>query len=341
MIIVENIRNGQVSHDLAQAMALQIWALNHLDKREDYVFPYRVGPAVQIGKFQNVFAEVNQPYLDENNIDLVRRETGGGAIYMEPSQINFVFQMAAEDRLADNFKKIYQPAIAALQELGVDQVTMSGRNDLEIDGHKVSGAAVSVSHGRLYGGYSLLLDTDAEAMAKALRPNLKKLASKGVKSVRRRVTTIRDFLAPVYQDMTGEEFSDFILARLVGVDDLSQAHYYFLNDQEWAQVDQLVAEKFGNWSWNYGQSPDYDYQNDGRFKAGTVEVRLQVNQGYIKAIKIYGDFFGNQEISDLEAALVGHKFDSQGLEAALNTIDLDQYISGLEKTEFINLILGK
>lgn len=249
--------------------------------------------------------------------------------------------MAAEEKLTDNFKKIYQPAIAALEELGVDHVAMSGRNDLEIDGHKVSGAAVSVSQGRLYGGYSLLLDTDAEAMAKALKPNLKKLASKGVKSVRRRVTTIRDFLAPQYQTMSGQDFSDFVLTRLLGVADLSQAQYYTLSDQEWAQVDQIIAEKFGNWDWNYGQSPDYDYQNDGRFKAGTVEVGVQVNQGHIKGIKIYGDFFGNRDMADLEQAIIGASFDQAGLMAKLDQVELDQFIAGLTKPDLVNLILGR
>lgn len=174
MYLIEPIRNGKRITDGAIALAMQVYVQENLFLDDDILLPYYCDPKVEIGKFQNAVVETNQDYLKEHHIPVVRRDTGGGAVYVDSGAVNICY-LINDNGIFGDFKRTYQPAIEALHHLGATGVEMTGRNDLVIDGKKVSGAAMTIANGRVYGGYSLLLDVDFEAMEKVLNPNRKKL----------------------------------------------------------------------------------------------------------------------------------------------------------------------
>lgn len=340
MYLIEPIRDGQYIRDGAVALAMQVYVQQNIFLDDDILFPYYCDPKVEIGKFQNALVEVNEAYLKEKNILLVRRDTGGGAVYVDPGAVNVCY-LIQDNGLFGDFKRAYQPAIQALHELGAVQVEQTGRNDLVIEGKKVSGAAMTISNNRIYGGYSLLLDVDEEAMSKVLNPNKKKIESKGIKSVKSRVGTIRPYLAKEYQTVTTEEFKNLMTCKLLGIDSINQAKRYELTAKDWAAIDQLVRDKYKNWEWNYGNSPQYSYRRDGRFTGGTVDIHLEVEKGRIAKCRIYGDFFAKGNINEVEAKLIGTRLLEEDLLAALADLDMEHYFGKISAEELVDLILSE
>ncbi|WP_326612463.1 lipoate--protein ligase [Streptococcus pyogenes] len=339
MYLIEPIRNGKRITDGAVALAMQVYVQENLFLDDDILFPYYCDPKVEIGKFQNAVVETNQEYLKEHHIPVVRRDTGGGAVYVDSGAVNICY-LINDNGIFGDFKRTYQPAIEALHHLGATGVEMSGRNDLVIDGKKVSGAAMTIANGRVYGGYSLLLDVDFEAMEKALKPNRKKIESKGIRSVRSRVGNIREHLAPQYQGITIEEFKDLMVCQLLQIETISQAKRYDLTEKDWQQIDALTERKYHNWEWNYGNAPQYRYHRDGRFTGGTVDIHLDIKKGYIAACRIYGDFFGKADIAELEGHLIGTRMEKEDVLATLNAIDLAPYLGVITAEELGDLIFS-
>lgn len=339
MYLIEPIRNGKYISDGAVALAMQVYVQQNVFLDDDILFPYYCDPKVEIGKFQNAVVEINEPYLKENNILLVRRDTGGGAIYVDSGSVNVCY-LLKDNGVFGDFKRTYQPAIEALNSLGITNVEQSGRNDLTIEGKKVSGAAMTIVNGRVYGGYSLLLDVDFETMDKVLNPNRKKIESKGIQSVRARVGNLREHLADEFKQVTNHEFKDLIICRLLNISDVSEAKRYELTEEDWAGIDKLVADKYKNWEWNYGNSPQYTYHRDGRFTCGTVDIHLNIENSRVEACRIYGDFFGKKNIQDVEAVLIGQRMIEEDILAALKGIELSEYFGPLTAEELTQLIFS-
>ena len=341
MIVIEPIRNGQYIMDGAYALAVQVYVQDQLEITEPVLLPYIVEPTVQVGRFQNSLVEVNEDYVKDHDILLVRRDTGGGTLYQDPGHVNFCFLYPGNTDIYGNYAKMYQPTIDALEKFGVKDLSQSGRNDLEIAGKKISGAAMTIKNDLVYGGFSLMLDVDYDAMVKALNPNEKKIISKGIQSVRARVTDIRCHLAPAYQKLTTFEFKDLMAAEFLGIEDMSQAKRYDLTDRDWAIIDQMVADKYKNWDWNFGNNPTYAINNAVRAPGiGTIEVSLEVAKGHIQKCRIYGDFFGKKDIADLEQVLIGQPLRQEPLAELLRDIDLTPYFGLLDPTILINLLLS-
>ncbi len=340
MYLIEVKRDGKYIYDGAVALAVQVYAQKNLFLGEDMVFPYLTEPLVQVGRYQNAREEANLEYMKENGINLVRRDTGGGTIYLDMGGVNFCFVSDNTDVSADiNFDQMYEPAIQILKELGLKNVEKSGRNDLHVEGRKVSGGAMNVVNGRTYSGYSLLLDVDAEKMEKSLRPNKKKMESKGIKSVRSRVISLRDYLDEEYKNLSSIEFSELMILKIFGAADRSEVKTYELTDADWKAIDKLMAEKYSNWEWTFGKSPRFKYSRDGRFSIGTLDITLDVESGIIQHAKIYGDFFGNEEIRTVEEVLEGVRLKEEDLTAALSSINLKNYLGSITKEEIVKLIL--
>ena len=277
MYLIEPIRNGKYIDDGAVNLAMQVYINNNIFLDEDILLPYYCQPKVEIGRFQNTAVEINQDYVDENNIKVVRRDTGGGAVYVDDGAVNVCCILEQDTSIYGDFQRFYRPAIQALHNLGATDVIQSGRNDLALNEKKISGAAMTLLNNRIYGGYSLLLDVDYDAMVNVLKPNRKKIESKGIKSVRARVGQIRDALDPKYQDITIHEFKDLMIRQIMGIDDIKDAKRYELTDEDWAGIDQLVAEKYDNWEWNYGRSPRYEYNRNERFVVAQLIFPYQLN----------------------------------------------------------------
>ena len=341
MYLIEPIRDGKYLADGALVLAMQVYVLKNLNLDETIIFPYYCEPKVEIGRFQNAEVEVNHEYMKENNVILVRRDTGGGAIYVDKGAVNVCFIMPKNTEVYGNYKEFYRPAVAALHKLVATQVQQTGRNDLTADGKKVSGAAMTMVGDKVYGGYSLLVDVDYDAMVSVLNPNRKKIDSKGIQSVRQRVMGMRELFKPEYQNITIDEFKEYIICQLMEIDSIDQAKRYELTQEDWAAIDELVATKYKNWDWNYGSSPRYSYNRDARVEGvGTIDISLEVEQGRIDKCRIYGDFFGKGDIQVVEQALVGVRVIDTELLAALEALDLTHYFGPIKAQDLVELILS-
>ncbi|UJL46647.1 lipoate--protein ligase [Virgibacillus sp. NKC19-16] len=341
MYLIESKRNGEWIYDPGMVMALQDYVKDHIFLDDDVLFAYMMHPAVQIGKFQNAYEEVNQPYMDAHDIKIIRRESGGGAIYLDDRNMSFCFLFDGSTDIYGNYARLYEPVVKALENLGVDNVEYKGRNDLVLDGKKISGSAMTLQKGRVYAGYSLLLDPNYEAIVSVLNPNQKKIEAHGIQSVRSRIGSIRPYLAPEYQEMTVWEFTDYMICQLLEVNDVSEAKRYELTPEDWAGVDKIAAEKYHNWDWNYGRFHQFEYSLTERFPIGTISVGLGVEHAKIASIQITGDFFGSKEIKEVEEALVGVRLRKEDLLNALEPLDLANYFGKLTKEEFVSFILSE
>ena len=248
--------------------------------------------------------------------------------------------MSGDSNVYGNFKKFYEPAVNILRDLGVSQVEQTGRNDLVVDGKKVSGAAMTLVNGKIYGGYTLLLDVDYDAMVNVLTPNRKKIESKGIDSVRSRVTGLREYLDEEYKDLSVVDFKDLYLCRLFNCERLEDIKRYELTEEDWREIDGLLSKKYQNWDWNYGKSPRYNYNRDARLGIGTVEFNLEVEAGRITKAKIYGDFFGRGNVADVEEKLIGVRVKEEDLLEVLENVDLAHYFGKVEARELVDLILS-
>ncbi|QBF34898.1 lipoate--protein ligase [Mycoplasmopsis phocirhinis] len=344
MILVEPIRNGKYIKDGAYWLAIQIWAVNNLKLDDTVVFPGIADPHVQIGYFQNPEVEVNFKYLKDKKIDIVRRNTGGGAIYLDSNSCNICYLIPYKDNesIIGNYQKFYAPTIKILKEMGAKNVTQSGKNDLSIDGRKVSGAAMMLIDDVIYGGNSLLYNVDYDAMIDVLKPNRKKIESKGIKSVRQRVAALSEYLDEEYKNLDIFEFKEIFLKKLFNTDDLRKVKRYELSEKDWSEIDELVNTKYKNWDWTFGLSPRYSYNRDARLSIGTINFSIEVEQGKIDKIKISGDFFTKKDLTILEQELIGTKMVREDLILALEKAQLDSYFfNQLNPCEIVDVILDE
>ncbi|MDO5457263.1 MAG: lipoate--protein ligase [Atopococcus tabaci] len=338
MYYVKNERNGQEIHNPEINLAIEYYLLNEKHFDEPIVFFYINDDSIIVGKNQNTYEEVNIDYVEENNVKVVRRFSGGGAVYHDLGVLNFCFITKDDGKSFRNFKRFTQPIIDALHDMGVEGAELKGRNDLMINDQKFSGNAMYTSHGRMTAHGTLMLDSQIDAVVGALRPKKHKLESKGIKSVRSRVTNIKPFLDEQYQNINTKEFREMILLHLFEVERLEDVKEYVLTDEDWEEIDKFAEKYTANWKWNYGESPKFDLERSERFSVGTIEVKLNVEKGKISEIKIFGDFFGKGEISDVEERLTGIDYNAQSIRQALEKLDINHYIGDVAIDELVQLI---
>ncbi|MFB5167188.1 lipoate--protein ligase [Parageobacillus toebii] len=313
-------------------LAIEEYALKNLDINETYLLFYINEPSIIIGKNQNTIEEINTEYVEKNGIHVVRRLSGGGAVYHDLGNLNFSFITKDDGDSFLNFRKFTEPIIKALKKLGVN-AELSGRNDIIVEGRKISGNAQFSTRGRMFSHGTLLFDSKIENIVSALNVKKDKIESKGIKSIRSRVANISEFLK---EKMTIEEFRSVLLESIFGKDkDIPE---YVLTEEDWANIHKLSRERYQNWEWNYGKSPKFNLQHSHRFPAGQIDVRLEVQKGIIENCKIYGDFFGAGDVVEIEEKLIGKRYEKSEIEKALQDVDIKHYFGNIEKEEFINLI---
>lgn len=316
-------------------LALEEYALRNFGKHEDYLLFYINEPSIIIGRNQNTLEEINDDYVREKGIHVVRRMSGGGAVYHDHGNLNFSFITNYKKENLHNFKKFTKPVIKVLQEMGVN-AEMSGRNDILAEGRKISGNAQFSTGRRMFSHGTLLFNSDLDEVTRALDVKMSKISSKGHKSVRSRVANISEFIK---KNMEIAEFRSQLLEGLTR--ESSHFETYRLTADEWSAVHKLKDEKYGNWDWNFGKSPQFNIQRSHRFTAGEIDLRLMVEKGYIKNFKIYGDFFGEKQVGDIESILKNVKYDLSSLESVLAPVDVTEYFGNIEKQEFLSLVYGE
>ncbi|MDT2702632.1 lipoate--protein ligase [Enterococcus dongliensis] len=319
-------------------LAIETYLLQNMPLDEPILLFYINQPSIIIGRNQNTIEEINKEYVDENGIHVVRRLSGGGAVYHDLGNLNFSFIMPDDGNSFRDFKKLTEPIVEALHKLGIEGAQLKGRNDLVIDDKKFSGNAMYSTNGRMFAHGTLMFDSDIDEVVNTLKVKKDKIESKGIKSIRSRVTNIKDFLPADKQDMTTEEFRQAILLQIFGVDSVEQIKTHELNEADWKAINQISDEYYKNWDWNYGRSPEFNLERQKRFSIGSIEVRLAVVNGVIEKAKVFGDFFGLGEIKDVENQLIGTRYEKKALADSIDQIDLTHYFGNITKEEFLELI---
>jgi lipoate-protein ligase A len=299
------------------------------NSQEEFFMLWRSDPCILIGKNQNAFAEINVDYVKANNIKITRRITGGGAVFNDLGNINFTFITNKEKDASIDFEKFAAPIIAALQDLHVD-ARFSGRNDITIDGKKFSGNAQHVFKNRLLHHGTLLFSGNLTDLSSALKPDPLKFQDKSVKSVASRVTNIGSHLTT---PMTVLEFKDFLMQHVMNAYDITQT--YQLSQNELAEINKISTEKYASWDWNFGHAPTYSFSNTKKFQGGMVQFNLNIEKGSIKDIKLFGDFFGELDVADLENKLKGIRYTEADVQNALEQEEIQKYLNNITKDEFI------
>ena len=320
-------------HDPRINLAIEEYLLKTMDVEKEPVLLFYINqPSIIIGKNQNTIEEINTDYVEDQGIIVVRRLSGGGAVYHDLGNLNFSFITKDDGDSFMNYKKFTQPVVDALLKLGV-QAELSGRNDILVEGRKVSGNAQFATRGRMYTHGTLLFNTEIDAVVSALKVKKDKIESKGIKSVRSRVANISEFLE---EDMTVEQFRMEILKSVFGGEE--NIRYYELTEEDWKNIYKLSEERYQTWEWNYGKSPRFNIQKTHRFPSGGMDIRLEVNHGVIEEAHIFGDFFGVGEVADIESRLIGTKYDRSSIAQALEDFDIPKYFGGITEEDFLQLI---
>ena len=308
-------------------LATEEYILKNFD--EDVFMLWRNEPAIIVGKNQNTLSEINYDYVKENSIPVVRRLTGGGAVFHDLGNLNFTFISTDDAKSFNNFRKFTQPIIDILNELSV-KAEFSGRNDLTIDGKKFSGNAQCNYKNKVMHHGTLLFTSEITDISSALKVKPSKFEGKSVKSVASRVTNISEHLK---SPLTILEFKDMIMNHISKTS--TDYKIYKFSEEDLVNIKKLYDEKYNTWEWNFGSSPKYTLVNELKYVGGNVEFYLNVDKGIITDIKICGDFFGKSDLSDIENLLVGTKHNEEEITNVLSKINIDDYMAGAKIEDII------
>jgi len=327
------IESGKI--DPCYNLALEQFVFDSLDRSHGYFMLWQNRNSIIVGKNQNTSAEINTNFVNAHNISVVRRLSGGGAVYHDLGNINFTFISDAKENETRNFFVFRELIQKALISFGVP-AEISGRNDITIDGKKISGSAQYIRQGRIMHHGTLLYDSDLDMLANALDPLNDKIKSKAIQSVKSRVTNIRPYLKT---DLSVKDFFTSLKEFMFNSLNLRE---YKLSDEEEAEVEKLRQNVYSQWSWNYGASPPYNARKTRYIEnCGLIEILLDIEkEGIIKNIAFYGDFFSNNDLSELGAMLTGHHLNYNELDKALQKTEISNYIYNLDKKEFISVLLN-
>jgi lipoate-protein ligase A len=290
-------------------------------------------PSIIIGLHQNAYAEINLEYIKKNNTPVVRRLSGGGAVFHDLGNINFTFidTLNREEDSTAMFSRFTKPIINSLNKLGI-KAQLKGRNDLVIDDKKFSGNAIALYKNRVLQHGTLLFKSNMNNLSNALQSRPEHFQGKSVQSVRSRVTNIWDHLS---EKISVEEFIQYIQNYITNSENRYQLYKY--TTQDIINITKLKLEKYSLDSWNFGKSPKYSFSKVLRFDGGLIECYLNIDRGVISDVKIYGSYFFNKETDELENMIRGLNHTPENIRIKTEKINLSDYIHNITEEEFINL----
>ena len=326
MIVVKNENT-----DLRFNLAAEEYMINEF---ADEVFMlWRADSSILLGKNQNAYSEINMEFVKNNDIQVVRRMSGGGAVYNDLGNTNFCFIMNESAKHFTDFKRFTDPIISVLRSLGVD-AEFTGRNEMTIDGKKFSGNAQYKAKKRMLHHGTLLFSSDIFDLSQSLNPSAVKFSDKAVKSVKSRVTNIRDHLKDQTLDIM--EFRELINRHIFSL--YPDAKAYTFTDEDIEAINRLVEKKYGTWEWNYGKSPKFNYKHSRKFSAGVIEVYAEIENGIIKDIHFHGDYFGHEDVSAITNQLINTTYSIESASEILKRFDIDEYFKNLTVEELVQVI---
>lgn len=319
--------------DPAWNLAVEEYVFDRLPRDRMYVMLWQNDHAIIIGKHQNTLAEINERYVRDQGIRVVRRLSGGGAVYHDMGNLNFTVIADAEGNALD-FGRFCDIVIRALARVGV-KAERNGRNDMTIDGKKFSGNAQYLRHGRVMHHGTILFDSDASVLTNALQVDPAKIQSKGIQSVRSRVTNVRDHLP---EDMTLDAFRKVLLQSIL---EQFPGEAYSLTEADLAAIGSLKAQRYDTWDWTFGHSPACTVTKKQRMEGcGTVEAYMDLAQGRIQSICFRGDFFAAEDPARLARILEGCPLEEAALTAQLKGLDISRFFMGLDTAGLVRILTG-
>ncbi len=311
-------------------LAAEEYLLKSFD--EEVFFLWRNAPSIIIGKNQNAYSEIDINYVKEKNITVVRRQTGGGAVFHDLGNVNFSYITSYYEGEDISFERFTRPVCGFINTLGA-KAEFAGRNDIVIDGQKISGNAQTVWKNRLLHHGTLLFDANMTDLSKALTVNPLKIQSKGIKSVRARVTNIA---AHITEKITVEQFMLRLFEFTLRSSENARIYRFTKEDME--QIEALSKAKYACWDWNFGENPSYSFKKSAKYTAGIIEIGMNIENERIKEISIKGDFFASGEISVLEERLKGLPHKEEEIRKALKGFDLTPCIGAISEDELLAVL---
>lgn len=298
--------------------------------KEDCFMLWQNDNAIIIGKHQNTLAEINFDYVKEHNIHVVRRLSGGGAVYHDMGNLNFSFTKTGADSSLMDFETYTRPILEVLNNLGVP-AKFEGRNDLTIDGKKISGNAEHIFKNKILHHGTLLFSSEMKNVSEALRINPVKYQDKAVKSIPKRVTNISEYLP---EPISLEDFTQKIMDHMLAQN--KEAYLYEFTEEDLAAIEKIKIEKYATQEWNYGYSPNYSFKKAIRTAGGLLEMNLEVEKGIIQKVKIFGDFFNERDISEIEKALENIAHNELAITSALQGFEINKYFKGITVDDLLS-----
>lgn len=326
--------------DIRTNLATEQYLMNSGKLQPPFMLFYIEKPCIIVGRNQNTLEEINQKYCDENGITITRRLSGGGAMYQDLGNLCFSFVVEADKQKFGDFKALVQPVVSALHAMGVTGAEVTGRNDIVIDGKKFSGNAMYSRNGKTFSHGTLMFDVNTDSVANALHVAKDKIESKGIKSVRSRVTNVKPYVDKQYQKMDTYQFRDELIKKIWNVADIkdAQQYAYELTKEDQLGIQAIEQRLYKNWDWVYGKSPEFTIKKRKHFAGGTIDARFLIEKGKIKDLKIYGDFFGPSDVAEVQTALIGIEYAPEQIVQALDKLDLSKYFVGISADDVKELL---
>ena len=363
------------STDPAWNLALEQYLFETVPRGTTVFYLWQNDNTIVIGRNQNAEREIDSDYVRAHGIRVVRRLSGGGAVYHDLGNLNFSFITDAPEDGRIDMRAFCEPVAAALRELGAN-VEISGRNDMTVEGKKFSGNAQFLRGGRVLHHGTILYDSDLSVLGKALKADPEKIASKGVASVRSRVTNLKPYLnganleelkaalkrkipalsgrAPGAPAEAGEAPEELAMPGKTpeipaeageapegsGISG-GMPETLILSEEQREAVERIRRSRYASWEWTYGSAPPYEASLSRRIEGcGKVEARMNVRGGTITELEFSGDFFGNRDVRELAQKLVGCRRENAALRERLAEIGVEEYIHGMDAETLAELISG-
>lgn len=319
------------STDPTYNLALEEYLLTHHMEGEILLL-WQNANTIVIGRNQNTEEEINRSFVEEHGVTVVRRTTGGGAVYHDMGNLNYSFIQNVDDPEKMSIAALAVPVVKALATMGV-AAEVSGRNDILVDGKKVSGVAQRMYKNRILHHGTLLYASNPDMVAGALQVRQDKFISKSAKSVRARIGNIQDYVQD--KTMNIETFRARLIEALTESRDVQPIE---LTEEEEAEITRLQKERYQNWDWTYGKSPAYALHTAARFPGGRLEVKADVQGGVIQDVKFIGDFLALMEIDPAQDALKGVRFEREDVRNALKPLPIDRMFGAITLNEILTLL---